>query len=455
MSLRGSLREGSGDDAAPVFKLEIEGTDLGVDLTQHVKSIEFESAVDMADLLRITVDNPGWNVGEALDTLSESNATDLGAHKAFQPGNEARLYIGHGSADAPENFIGAAHLSKHIPDFPQTGIPTLEIVGYDRSHLMMNASGKVLSGTPPTLAEPRPVDDADDQGQSFENTRHSDVVAAIATQHGFGLDIDATDKAVDVILKKGMSHFELCKGLANLNNRDMWVDYDLTSKKWVLHWKEPNKEDAPGFEFRYGAGNESSLLAFRPEYGLRDTISEAVIHIYDGETQQWVSAIEIEEFEGPDPIFRAGGGSQAEATRVPRARRGGAGRGPSDRTVARARSEGRRASTEIDEALENATAFRIAAGGVAIDIVPPGKRFTSAEDAARFLRRWFLARRDSFIIGHGTVVGTESLRARQVHLLTGLGARMSGKWYFTVARHMLREGTPYLCEFTAHKVMEK
>ena len=439
-------RRREGDDLAPYFTLEVgppgEERPLQEDITQYIESVEFESALDMADLMKIKVHNPGL-LQAGTDKSDVTAPPDWGAHRAFQPGNEMNLLIGYGSA--PPRFVGRVILAKHSPNFSSGDeVPSLEVKGYDKSFMLMNVSGNVQGGADSRLRlrEPRPTEDSDDQGQGFVGSRHSDVIHAIAEMHSMDTDIDETSRAEDFSWKKGMKHYEIVRTLANINDRDFWVDFNHRSRRWVLHWKEPLREPRPEFIFVYGRGDASTLLSFQPEYGLREAINEATILIFDRERQQWISAIEIEDFEATDPRFQAGGGAQSRAQSSARGRQRG-----------RQNAESRRAEMEINEALENASAFRLAAAGVAIDVLPPGERFADAEAAARFLRRWFLERRDSFIIGKGEVIGVETLLRRQVHRLEGIGVRLSGEYLFTSVRHKFSSDGLYKCEFIANKML--
>lgn len=439
-------RRFEGDDLAPLFRVEINDELLSHNIGRFIKSVEYESAVDLADMFKIVVDNPG---------VVDDFYPDWTGHKAFQPGNEASLYIGYASTMRPENFVGRCQWAKHEPVFPREGVPQLELKGYDLSHKMMNNSGPIQSGGKTTTpVTKRPVDAADDQGQVFSNILDSEIVAYIADMYGMDKDIDATAKRDNRIIKKGQKHFELIKGLANLNNRDMWVDFNPTSRKWVMHWKDVNRVQTAQYILRYNSGNSGTLLECDVEYGLRDTVSTATILIFDAKNQRWISAIEIEDASGPDPIFRQGGGLEARSSAQKRPRKQTTGKKKTKPSAAEARagSARRNAKDVITEALDNAATFRIAAGGFTIDVLPPGNRFKSVDDAGRFLLRWFKSRQDNFIKVRGQTIGIETLRARQVHQLRGLGARLDGDYFFTSVRHKLGEDA-YTCEFTANKVI--
>lgn len=445
----GPGRRRAGDDLAPTWRLEINDSPISSDINDFATSVEYESAVGMADLMRIVLDNPG---------VVDDFFPEWTAHKAFQPGNEVNLYVGYGNADRPENFIGRCQWAKHLPIYPTEEIPKLELKGYDLSYLMMDNTGRISRGTAPgsgvTLERTRPLDAADNQGEVFSSMRHSDLVALIADRYGLEKDIDHTERPESIVVKKGTKHFELLSGLANINNRDFWVDYDVRRRKWFLHWKQIDRNQQPTFTFRYNDGDASTLLAAEFEYGLRDVVNEATILVFDAVNQRWVSAIEIEDASGPSPIFRQGGGLQTKSTPVPKGvKKTKAGKVP--KTVARSKLTKKEAQDVIAEAMANPAQFRIAAAGFAIDVLPPaGERFKSPEEAARFLLRWFQSKQDNFLIAQGVSVGVESLRARQVHNLKGLSVRLDGAFYFQRVRHILDQDG-YRCEWTANKVIEE
>lgn len=438
-----------------MFRLEINDAPLNYDINRLVTGVEYESAVGMADMFKLTIDNPG---------LIDEEFPDWTGHKAFQPGNEVSVYMGYGAADKADNFVGRVQWVKHLPNYPQEGMPQLQVQGYDLSYKMMDNEGPVVSAgknTKPTTK--RPVELADDQGQVFQSILHSEVVQRIADMYGLETDIDPTTKRDHMIIKKGRKHFELIQGLANLNNKDLWVDWNIKTRRWTLHWKDKNRGQSAQYILRYGpdidrnnmlkSNTGGTLLSVEPEYGLRETVSTATILIFDGKNQRWISAIEIEDASGPDPIFRAGGGIQQRAAVSRRPKPPSKNAPTRPRKEARATTLKRKAKDVIDEALDNATSFRIAAGGITIDVLPPGMRFKDPEEAGRYLLRWFKSKQDNFIAVKGRTVGIETLRARQVHTLRGMGSRLDGDYYFTRVNHQMNDG--YFCEFTANKVIKE
>jgi phage protein D len=215
--------------------------------------------------------------------------------------------------------------------------------------------------------------------------------------------------------------------------------------------------------FRYGAGNLTTLFSFDCQYGIREQTTDIVVLAWDDKAQRWVSSVIIETESGPDPKWRQGGNRmerQNPVTQKKATTQSEFGVSPSNtknknstKTKLTQTKEAATLRNEIKQTLKSATQFRIAAGGTAID-VQVDRPFETLQDAANFALRWFRERQDHFLVGHGNTIGVETLRARQVHILDGLGARLSGAYYFVTVRHTLGPDQGYKCEFTARKVLD-
>jgi phage protein D len=406
-----------GEDIAPVYSLLVNDTLLCADISHYVDGVSFENTTDMADKFQMKIANPYFSLTDDRNWIS---------HKALQPGNEIEVWAGWGRAD---HFLGRAIIQRHNPVFPMEEMPTLTIKGYDKSYLMMKVAGDIKGarGWKINLAEPAPADDADNQGVSWTDIKHSDVVKIQAEKYGMSTDIDDTGKLDTVIQKKGMSDWKLIKGLANLNGMELWVDWDYITKRWVLHLKRPNDEAASEYTFVYQDGDNTTLLSAEVEYGITEAITTLQVLAWDWINDKWITAVEIEGAESADPIFKPGP--------APRGLEG---------------LEGEPAT--LNTVIQNAGSFRLSAAGAAIDVVPE-HQFKDAESLARFAQQWFLERRDNFMIIKGRTIGVETLRARQVHTLTNLSKRLDGDFYFISVTHKLGGGSGYYCEFTARKIL--
>jgi hypothetical protein len=451
-----------GEDLAPCFALRVEGTELTGDLTKSILSVEYESALDIADMCRVVVANPGFAL---LDSIA---GPDMVCHKAFQPGNYLDLYMGYGNADT---YMGRTIISRHLPHYPASGVPTLTFNAYDLSQLLMNMEGGLQGGDAPITVSTqwdsaegfdkpqrdKPVGTA---GRAWPDKKHHEIVQQIARDWHIDADIDEavvkkeSEEGTGIIQPKGVSDYKFLKMLANINDFEMWVDYSLASKRWVLHWKTPQRIQRSAHIFKYRDGDDSTIIDFSPDYGIRDTITEISVLAWDDSRHIWVSMGYLEGPMGQDPVWRPGGGRRDRIeAKVGRPSTTSAERDSFMGLPGDASSD---ASTTESLILENLHSgkFRLAAAGVAIDIIPD-KPFESIADCAAFARRWFMQRRDHFMVVRGTLIGLETLRARQVHTFQGLGPRMSGQYYFIAVKHIMTSGRgiPYKCEFVARKVI--
>lgn len=463
-----------GQDLAPVYTLLVNDMEVQLDISQYIKSVHFESAMDMSDMLEIVIHNPGFQL---LDPKNQP--PDFTQHKAFQPGNEIELWGGYGKAD---RFIGRAIITRHMPTFPSEGIPTLTIKGYDKSYLLMHGSGglSVDNNNRVALQNPRPSDVKDDQGTPFVNVTPANAIRKIAGKYGLTLDIDDTAndgtplKKTSFLHRKGVTDYEICRMLANLNRKAMFVEYLQTKEMielqahrppfslknpfqpgWVFHWNKPNTDDTPLYEFTYNT-NDASLMSFSCEYGLKDQLTEVVVLMWDAHGQRWLSVVQTEDVEGENPSFKAGAGLQQQFKSI-KGVVGNDGATITARSVSKkAKQQAKRAITgspELMKSLGTATEFRLAAGGVAIDVQRNDQPFKTLEDVARWASRWLEAHKDNFLIAHGTVIGVETLRAGQVHTLSGLGPMLSGNYYFISVKHKFEVDSGYTCEFTARRIL--
>jgi hypothetical protein len=413
----------------------------------------------MADLLDFTVSNPNFIFtprGE--QEIGAETLEDATAHRAFQPGNEVELRAGYGRADT---FIGRAIIQKHLPDFPEEGLPTLRVKGYSKAYLMMNSSGELsVSENRVQLHDPRQLAANEaTQGALYTDMRASDIVARVARKYGFVLNIDPTDKVLKnshqegIVQKKGMSDYELVRLLANMERREFFVRYEPAQGNWVLNWIKPRDENStPEFVFRYGdPKGYSTLLSYSAEYGLRDQITSLVVDAWDEDKREWVSVVEVFDIEGVDTRWTKGGGRAERNKDTPNVNPSDGPKKTSSKATRKKANVAARTGSLIKHALDSATQFRLSAGGVAIDV--QHRPFKNLDEVATFATRWFRARRDHFLVAKGTLVGLETLRAGQVHRFEGLGPRLSGDYYFIAVKHHITDGEIYKCEYTARKII--
>lgn len=311
--------------------------------------------------------------------------------KVFQPGNEIVVSMGY---DGEEQVVGAGVIQRFLPKFPDSGFPMLTIIAYDGSVLLMDG-------------------ETSQEGMVWEDTSHTDVVYNLANDNSIIVDPDiaVTNSEKSTIKKPGMSDWELIQGLARLHGYYAKVRWDEAVNDWVLYWGEDIWAQETEYTFEYG----STLLSFFPEFGIRNAPSGVKLQYFDQDTKTWEAVEFKEEKKGEEVKFK----------------------GPE----------------KLEEEILSSTSFRIASGGVAVEIVP-GMNFETAEEAQQYAERWFRARKDQFIMGRGKTIGLEYVHVGHIHNITNIGVQLSGRYQFTTVRHIFDNQAGYTTEFFAHKVLD-
>lgn len=381
------------DDLAPSIRIYVEDNELTSEVTKYVTRCEVDLSIGIADQIKLTVANPltdKFGRGYVGEYLFLDG-------KTFQPGNEVEVWMGYGANAA---FVGRGVIQKQLPSFPDGDeVPTLTILALDASVRMMEG-------------------EESSEAAAWEDLSHSDIVTEIANKYGFIGNIETiTNAEVKTVKKRGMSDYRFVQGLANLHGFTFKVAWNPDLKAWALYFRSKAVDSQEKtYTFSYNNGQASTLLSLDPQFGLRDTPSAVKVLYFDRATRAWEQVIVEETKEGE---------------------KGKASKDVTERMI---------------ESVTSSTAFRIAAEGVAVEVVPE-RPFKSPEEAQLFAERWLRARKNHFITGRGKTIGLEKLRAGEVHALAGIGAQLSGDWEFSTVTHIFDNNNGYRCEFFAHKVI--
>lgn len=400
---------------APNFDLEIGNTRISDGIRQAITSVSYEHTDGMADLLKLTIDDPPNDQG--VMPLRES--------RLFMPGNEISVWYGYG---ASLTHVGRGIVRKMRPTFPAASIPTIEVVAYTKDSILADNS-------PEPLKEKRHLKNGKTKvvnskaGRRWHEAKFSDAVEDRAKDYGFKLDVDPSpDEPHDFIQKAGLSDSDFLRGLANITGYYLWVDGDEHGV-WTLHFKNPDKLDQADIQdkkytFKYNDGDFTTLLDFEPELAIQGAITKLRVQSKDPLTGHVMDVkFQDEEGKGPDPLVQPGG---SELT-----------------------TKGQGLNLELKSAQD----VKIYVGDYSFEVLAD-RVFLTEKDLENWARAWFRRNRDTFILGSGHVVGVESLRALQTHTLSGLGTAYDGDYQFTRVRHVFNNGG-YTCDFSARKVVDR
>jgi phage protein D len=320
--------------------------------------------------------------------------------KAFQAGNELDILLGYG---AGLYHIGRVLTRKIRYHFPADEMPSFIVTGY-------TADAKMMDNSPPEGKE-----------RVFADTKYSDIVERIAKRYGFTPDVDPTpdvpkEDATGRYQKAGVTDYQVVAACANITGFFFWVDYDL-DQGWTLHFKDPanvlDSVEQPNLHFKYNDGDYTTLFEFHPELLLQGATTKIRVAFKDPKKGKRVIE-EIEETESSGDVSFAG-------------------------------DELEKAEDEV----KAVSTIKVFLQDYSFDL--PVKRFDTAAETLAWVRQWFRRNRENFITGNGLTVGVETLKARQMHSLSGLTAQLDGRYYFSKVRHVLNDSEGYSCQFFARK----
>lgn len=394
----------STDFMAPTFALEVEGEDIGGDASEYIETVEYESADGMADVLRIRAINPDFAISNA---------------RVFQPGNELAVWMGYGSE---LEFVGRGIIRKQVPNFPQSGMPTITAVAFTKDVFMMDNEPE------------KPKKKNGKGGRVFKDSKYSDAVYDRAADYGFSTDIDDTEgEPTNFIQRPGQTDYEFVNGLANLNGHVFWVEGD-ESGQWNLFFKKPGSLGAfqdKKYTFIYNQQDDSTLLSFQPEFLINGAMTDMEVVVKDVRTGQVLTTTVTEESDASPDISAVGDVTGEVSTGGLLGGLLGAG------TV---------------EGLTTASDVKLFFNDFSFS-VNTNRRFTTQAEVDAWAKQWFRRMRENFILSRGRVIGVGNLRARQTHKLEGVGDLYTGDYYFTKVKHICSKDQGYLVDFAARKVV--
>ena len=376
----------------PKFEIDIADQEVGLGIQELVKSVEYESADGMADILRVILQNPTSR------QKPQGILTDL---KMFQPGNEISVRMGYGLVE----HIGRGVLIAQSPNFAQSGFPTIQLTAYSKDHEMMKNAPE--EGKKRIYQKPAEI---------------GDILETVAGRYSFEVDApEAFELGRTLTQKAGVSDFDFITGLANMAGAAFWVDADADGV-WTLHWRLPDdKSRLPDQQdkertFTYGVEN-ATLFAFKPEFAIRESVTKLKVIVRNPQKgKTFIEEFEEDASEHPDV---AAAGDPEE---------------------------------DVDAPVATGGSAKLFFGKFSFDIVP-NKKFKTAAEVKKWAEQWFRRNRENFVTGRGKTIGIPDLRARQVHILEGIGTTYSGPYYFARVKHKMSDSEGYVCDFSARKVL--
>lgn len=357
---------------------------------------DFQVGTDITSrILNLEVD---FDIDATTEILVTADDRDnfFSEKKVFAEGNLIHVYMGY---DLELEHVASCEVVAWEPSYPRDGIQTLRIRAHDILHRFM--------------------DRAEHPGGVHRNSKDSDIAKHLIEDHmKLESEIDLTEVIHNRVQKKGVSDYHHLKRLALINNYYLWADYDIKKHIWSIYWKDKEKvreKQEEKYSFYWNNNSAVSLLDFNANFHTREQISGVEVVNIDTNLKKPIKSIVKEEKKGQDVKFVD--------------------------------------DEPIENEIKSGSSIVFTAFEQRFEVIT-NKKFKNKKAAQIWVEKYLKNRNEEFLTGSGTVIGTPSLRPRQVHWLGGLGARLSGEWELTHVRHMMGSNRSYETEFTARKLFD-
>ena len=189
------------DVLKPIIYIQIQGEDLDVNLSHDIMSFVFEDVEEGMDTIEVTLSNPLLKL------------VDI---PFFQPGNEISVRFGYVGNLSPKK---SCLLKEIVSDFPEDGMPTITLKGFDQSCQMAGKDKqrvwKSTNGAP--------------------DISYSDIARTLASEHGLKPVVDDTKERFASVSQSNVSDAKFLQDLASKSDMRFYVqDDELYFYKSVL-----------------------------------------------------------------------------------------------------------------------------------------------------------------------------------------------------------------------------
>jgi phage protein D len=218
----------------PQFQISVDGADISLKHLAKATSVTFEDAIDVSHRFSFTLDNP------PLKWLEDG---------LFEPSKLVEIKMGY--LDALSTMIVGEVTSLRL-SFPSSGLPQLEVSGYDLFHQFTRASkNKTWKGRDSEVVK--------------------EVIRTAQAKHKLTCTIKETQVVHPEIVQDNETDYAFLKRLASRN----FFEFSIENKD--IYFGPPRKNVPPITILEYG----KSLLSFTSELNIANQASEVIIRGWD------------------------------------------------------------------------------------------------------------------------------------------------------------------------------
>jgi len=389
-------------ELTPAYKITTNGADLQEDITSLVEKVVYEDNSYIADMIEFDVimspdleADPGAAGGREYGPVLDS--------KLFAEGNYLDLFMGYGNDLL---FMQRCRIQKWLPNFPENDKPTLKIKAFG---LETELSAE--------------MEEKDKQYRTFSGVPYSTMVERIvqwlSAKIGVPIqtDIDPTSGNQSAVMAKGKTPMDFIRRISNLTGYDFYIIYDQDLKSFVSHFhpRRPNAGDQ--FIFEYNTGDDSTLLSFQPQFASGDALTSLEVVSWDRKTNKVIRHAVEKTDKGLDVKVLPGLSAD---------------------------------DLLIQDEMTNASVIRYTSFGPLKRTV--STQLTTLDAVKKFAEAEFENAGNNMVTGKGKILGAEVIKAKESHIIKGVGTRLSGEYLFDIVRHTIG-GDGYTTEFDCRKIL--
>lgn len=239
---------------APAFRVEVNGSQLSADVSCNVEQISITSQPNTLDSFTMTVANP----------YPEMRWTHTPDAKLFHEGNGVKIALGY--VDDLVDMIDG-EITKISPDFPESGVPTLEIEGHTRMHWLQGSRNT----------------------RTFQQMSDKQIVEKIASENG--LEPQAEDPGVqyDYVMQPNRSDLDF------IRMRAARIHFEVLVQGKTLIFRKMKEDDQEVYTLVWGqtqqglsGPNTFPLQSFTPVLNARNPVSNVNVRGYDPQSKSGI-----------------------------------------------------------------------------------------------------------------------------------------------------------------------
>lgn len=233
---------------APAFRVKVNDRELQADISKNIEEISVVSQPDTMGTFNIVLSNEYPKM-----RWTHTEDADL-----FMAGNSVTIEMGY--VDEMAEVIDG-EITKLMPTFPDSGVPTLTVEGYTRLHRLHS----------------------DKKTRTFPKMSDKQIIEKIANEAGLDPQVEETGEQFEYIIQANETDLEF------IRKRARRIHYEVIVRGKTLIFRKPQEDASSSYTFVWGhtqaafssGPNTLPLKSFSPDLNALNQIHQVKVRGYD------------------------------------------------------------------------------------------------------------------------------------------------------------------------------